>query len=387
MAYTSPDKTASVAFKPNGIYTGLVTRVDAANQRVWVMIPRVANDFQFGPLAVLSTDLPAVNDRVGCLFVEDRADDLVVLGSIKSSTSSVYSTPIICTSTSRPDSPPVGTIIYETDTQSSYVWNGASWVGFGGGTTGPTGPTGSIGPTGPTGPTGATGAASTVAGPTGPTGATGAASTVAGPTGATGPTGAASTVAGPTGPTGPTGAASTVTGPTGPTGAASTVTGPTGPTGPTGAASTVTGPTGATGAASIPAGTMMMWAGTATGGTAPAYTSLPTGYLLCDGSAVSRTTYSALFTAISTRYGTGNGSTTFNLPNLVSNIPIGLTAGSSPASTTVTTNSPNIDHTHTTTVNWGTSGSSNKVSGGMNSNLTHSHTISSLVQAYFIIKT
>jgi len=41
----------------------------------------------------------------------------------------------------------------------------------------------------------------------------------------------------------------------------------------------------------------------------------PTGYLLCDGSAVSRTTYAALFTAVGTAYGTGDGTTTFNLPN------------------------------------------------------------------------
>lgn len=45
-------------------------------------------------------------------------------------------------------------------------------------------------------------------------------------------------------------------------------------------------------------------------------TSAPSGWLLCDGSAVSRTTYSALFTAISTAYGIGDGSTTFNLPDM-----------------------------------------------------------------------
>lgn len=45
--------------------------------------------------------------------------------------------------------------------------------------------------------------------------------------------------------------------------------------------------------------------------------SLPSGWLLCDGSAVSRTTYSALFSAVETTYGTGDGSTTFNVPNLV----------------------------------------------------------------------
>lgn len=43
----------------------------------------------------------------------------------------------------------------------------------------------------------------------------------------------------------------------------------------------------------------------------------PTGWLLCDGSAVSRTDYAALFAVIGTTYGTGDGSTTFNLPNLV----------------------------------------------------------------------
>ena len=130
MALTSPDKTASVAFQPNGIYTGLVTRVDVANQRVWVMIPRVANGFQFGPLTVLSTDLPAVNDRVGCLFVENRTDDVVVLGSIKSSTSPVFATPITCTSLTRPSDRPVGTIIYETDTSKTVIWNGSEWTGL-----------------------------------------------------------------------------------------------------------------------------------------------------------------------------------------------------------------------------------------------------------------
>mgnify|MGYP003114318851 CR=1 FL=1 len=45
-------------------------------------------------------------------------------------------------------------------------------------------------------------------------------------------------------------------------------------------------------------------------------TSAPTGYLACDGTAVSRTTYSALFTAISTTWGVGDGSSTFNLPDL-----------------------------------------------------------------------
>lgn len=45
-------------------------------------------------------------------------------------------------------------------------------------------------------------------------------------------------------------------------------------------------------------------------------TNVPSGYLFCDGSAVSRITYSALFAAIGTIYGVGDGSTTFNVPNL-----------------------------------------------------------------------
>lgn len=43
---------------------------------------------------------------------------------------------------------------------------------------------------------------------------------------------------------------------------------------------------------------------------------VPPGYLLCDGSAVSRSSYGALFAACGTAWGSGDGSTTFNLPNL-----------------------------------------------------------------------
>lgn len=46
-------------------------------------------------------------------------------------------------------------------------------------------------------------------------------------------------------------------------------------------------------------------------------TSAPSGYLICNGSAISRSTYSALYSAIGTSYGSGNGSSTFNIPNLI----------------------------------------------------------------------
>lgn len=49
----------------------------------------------------------------------------------------------------------------------------------------------------------------------------------------------------------------------------------------------------------------------------------PTGYLLCDGAAVSRTTYSALFAVISTTFGVGDGSSTFNLPNMKGRVVCG----------------------------------------------------------------
>jgi hypothetical protein len=44
--------------------------------------------------------------------------------------------------------------------------------------------------------------------------------------------------------------------------------------------------------------------------------SIPDGYLLCDGSEVSRITYAQLFSVIGETYGNGDGTTTFNLPNL-----------------------------------------------------------------------
>ena len=47
-----------------------------------------------------------------------------------------------------------------------------------------------------------------------------------------------------------------------------------------------------------------------------ATTAIPTGWLLCNGSNVSRTEYAALFSAIGTKFGAGDGKTTFTLPNL-----------------------------------------------------------------------
>lgn len=66
-----------------------------------------------------------------------------------------------------------------------------------------------------------------------------------------------------------------------------------------------------------PAGTVAHFAGS----------SAPSGWLQCDGSAVSRTTFADLFTAIGTTWGVGDGSTTFNLPDLRGRHILGENAG------------------------------------------------------------
>ena len=64
--------------------------------------------------------------------------------------------------------------------------------------------------------------------------------------------------------------------------------------------------------------------GTATGTILPwSAASLPSGFLECNGTAVSRSTYSALFAIVGTTYGAGDGSTTFNTPDLQDNTPVG----------------------------------------------------------------
>lgn len=80
------------------------------------------------------------------------------------------------------------------------------------------------------------------------------------------------------------------------------------------------------------------------------------GYLLCDGSAVSRTTYADLFNIISTTYGSGDGSTTFNLPDFTNTTLKGADATTDTLGTTTGANSITIDessytaHTHTISI-------------------------------------
>lgn len=82
-------------------------------------------------------------------------------------------------------------------------------------------------------------------------------------------------------------------------------------------AGTVAAPTGDPGAQKpLPAGQIRPFAGTVA----------PNGWMLCDGTAISRTTYASLFTVLGTKYGSGDGSTTFNLPDFKGRIPVGYDA-------------------------------------------------------------
>jgi microcystin-dependent protein len=97
----------------------------------------------------------------------------------------------------------------------------------------------------------------------------------------------------------------------------------------------------------IPAGVIWEYGGT----------TAPSGWLLCNGDAVSRSTYAALFAIIGTAYGSGDGSTTFNVPDRRDRFGIGAsgtiargsTGGSSTSGGTALTTAQLPSHTHTGT--------------------------------------
>lgn len=102
-------------------------------------------------------------------------------------------------------------------------------------------------------------------------------------------------------------------------------------------ATTLTGTTNVNGANTLcPAGTVAWFAGT----------SVPSNWLECAGAAVSRTTYAALFAAIGTTWGAGDGSTTFNLPNQARRTIVGR-GGSGTATLASTVGSTGGSETHT----------------------------------------
>jgi len=73
----------------------------------------------------------------------------------------------------------------------------------------------------------------------------------------------------------------------------------------------------------IPTATIVPWSDS----------SIPTGFLECNGAAVSRSTYSALFAIVGTTYGSGDGSTTFNVPDLQDNVAVSKSPTKNLAST------------------------------------------------------
>ena len=78
-----------------------------------------------------------------------------------------------------------------------------------------------------------------------------------------------------------------------------------------------------TGIEGIPTATIVPWSSA----------SVPSGFLECDGTAVSRSTYSALFAIVGTTYGAGDGATTFAVPDLQDNTPVGKSGTKALAST------------------------------------------------------
>jgi len=78
-----------------------------------------------------------------------------------------------------------------------------------------------------------------------------------------------------------------------------------------------------TGIEGIPTATIVPWSAS----------SVPSGFLECNGAAVSRSTYAALFAIVGTTYGAGDGASTFNLPDLQDNVAVGKSGTKALAST------------------------------------------------------
>lgn len=105
----------------------------------------------------------------------------------------------------------------------------------------------------------------------------------------------------------------------------------------------------------------------------------PDGWLLCDGSAVSRTTYSALFAVVSTTFGVGDNSTTFNLPNQSGRTVLGVGTGAGltaralaatvGAETVAITTSEMASHSHSAS----DSGHTHAAANSANNSVAHTH--------------
>jgi microcystin-dependent protein len=91
---------------------------------------------------------------------------------------------------------------------------------------------------------------------------------------------------------------------------------------------------------SVPTGSLMMWT----------TVSPPTGFLLCNGSAVSRTTYAALFAILGSTFGSGDGVNTFNLPDYRNRTAVGAGGLYAIADSGGSKDAVTVSHSHTATV-------------------------------------
>jgi microcystin-dependent protein len=125
-----------------------------------------------------------------------------------------------------------------------------------------------------------------------------------------------------------------------------------------------------TSASGMPVGCILVYVGESA--------DVPSDMLLCDGSAISRTTFPELFAVIGTNYGAGNGSTTFNLPNFVTSnrIPIGLDSAQTEINT-LGKSGGSFNHTHAGGSHQHTFSHSHTISGTHQHTYDHFHTMPS----------
>lgn len=116
----------------------------------------------------------------------------------------------------------------------------------------------------------------------------------------------------------------------------------------------------------LPAGVIQMFAGS----------TAPSGWLICDGSTVSRRIYSDLFKVIGTTYGAGDGNTTFTLPDMRGRVPMGVGTGAGLTARTLGTTYGTETHT------LATANIPQMTTGFMSANSSHNHSLNKEVLTY-----
>ena len=115
---------------------------------------------------------------------------------------------------------------------------------------------------------------------------------------------------------------------------------------------------------SPPTGSLIMWGGLVS--------AIPSSFLLCNGQAVSRTTYAALYAIIGNQFGAGDGSTTFNVPDFRDRFPVGAgslyTANAQGGANTI-----DISHTHSVTLTHSHGSHSHTVNDHTHAGAYHQH--------------